>query len=72
MTSSNEPFADFLCRATSDVYTLVTWKEEGPYPYAGIPWFNTVFGRNGITDGIITAMLMLWIDPAIARACCAR
>jgi glycogen debranching enzyme len=63
VTSSNEAFADLLCRATSDLYTLVTWGEHGPYPYAGIPWFNTIFGR----DGIITAMLMLWIDPAIAR-----
>jgi len=63
VTSSNQAFNDMLCRATSDIYTLITWGEHGPYPYAGIPWFNTVFGR----DGIITAMLMLWIDPAIAR-----
>jgi glycogen debranching enzyme len=61
--SSNNLFDATLCRAISDVYTLVTWGEHGPYPYAGIPWFNTVFGR----DGIVTAMLMLWIDPDIAR-----
>ena len=63
VTSSNGAFDEVLCRATSDIYTLVTWGEHGPYPYAGIPWFNTIFGR----DGIITAILMLWIDPAIAR-----
>ncbi len=63
VTSSNEAFDEMLSRATSDVYTLVTWGEHGPYPYAGIPWFNTIFGR----DGIITAMLMLWVDPALAR-----
>jgi glycogen debranching enzyme len=63
VTSSNEAFDEMLCRATSDIYTLVTWGEHGAYPYAGIPWFNTIFGR----DGIITAMLMLWVDPAIAR-----
>jgi glycogen debranching enzyme len=63
VTSSNDAFDQILRRATSDVYTLVTWGEHGPYPYAGIPWFNTIFGR----DGIITAMLMLWVDPAIAR-----
>jgi glycogen debranching enzyme len=60
--SSNELFNEVICRATSDVYTLVTRSELGPYPYAGIPWFSTIFGR----DGIITAMLMLWVDETIA------
>jgi glycogen debranching enzyme len=63
VTSTNESFRNMLCRASSDVYTLVTWTAHGPYPYAGIPWFNTIFGR----DGLITAMLMLWVDPSIAR-----
>jgi glycogen debranching enzyme len=63
VTSYNQSFDEIVCRATSDVYTLITWNELGPYPYAGIPWFNTIFGR----DGIVTAMLMLWMDPSIAR-----
>jgi glycogen debranching enzyme len=63
VNGSNESFNDVVCRATSDVYTLITWGEFGPYPYAGIPWFNTIFGR----DGIITALLMMWLDPAIGR-----
>jgi glycogen debranching enzyme len=63
VTSSNDIFDEVACRATSDVYTLVTRTELGPYPYAGIPWFSTVFGR----DGIITAMLMLWVDASLAK-----
>ena len=63
VSSSNEVFNEVVCRGTSDLYTLITRTELGPYPYAGIPWYSTVFGR----DGIITAMLMLWMDPSVAR-----
>lgn len=61
--SSNVLFNEMACRSTSDIYTLVSRTRSGLYPYAGIPWFSTVFGR----DGIITAMMMLWIDPGIAK-----
>jgi len=61
--SSNESFDEVVCRATSDAYTLITRNDLGLYPYAGIPWFNTIFGR----DGLITAMLMLWMDASVAR-----
>jgi len=63
VATSNNLFDEVACRATADVYTLITRTDLGPYPYAGIPWFSTVFGR----DGIITAMFMLWMDPSVAR-----
>lgn len=62
IASSNPSFDEVINRATSDVYTLITRGPLGKYPYAGIPWFNTIFGR----DGIVTAIFMLWIDPSIA------
>ena len=63
VTSTNAQFNEIACRAASDIYMLVTRTEHGLYPFAGIPWFSTVFGR----DGIITAMMMLWVDPRIAE-----
>jgi glycogen debranching enzyme len=56
-------FDEVAERARSDVYTLTTRLSQGFYPYAGIPWFNTIFGR----DGLITAMMMLWADPRLAE-----
>lgn len=61
--SSNEQLNDWLNRSAADIQMMMTDTPQGPYPYAGVPWFSTPFGR----DGIITAMETLWMNPAMAR-----
>jgi len=60
---SNPDLEKVLKRATSDLRLLTTHTEDGPFPYAGTPWYSTTFGR----DALITALQILWLDPAMAR-----
>ena len=61
--TSGRVFSEWLNRSRADLALLTTEFATGPYPYAGIPWFSTAFGR----DAIITAMQLLWLDPMLAR-----
>ena len=61
--TSNELFNEMLCQSAADLGILMTDTPQGRYPYAGIPWYSTTFGR----DGLITALQMLWWSPDVAR-----
>ena len=56
-------FADWMERSRADLALLTSDLPTGPYPFAGIPWFSTPFGR----DAVITSLQVLWLNPTLAR-----
>jgi len=60
--TSGRLFDQWLAQSRSDLALLTTELPTGAYPYAGIPWFATPFGR----DAIITALQTLWLEPQLA------
>jgi glycogen debranching enzyme len=63
VATTNGQLNAWIDRAHSDLQMMITELPTGPYPYAGVPWFCTPFGR----DGIITALECLWLRPQLAR-----
>lgn len=61
--TSNEQFNHWIKRSGGDLFSLLANTETGKYPYGGVPWYNTPFGR----DGLITAIETLWLAPTIAK-----
>lgn len=59
----NRLFNLWVEKSHSDLALLTSNLSTGPYPLAGIPWFDTTFGR----DGLITALQTLWLNPNLAR-----
>jgi glycogen debranching enzyme len=62
IVTSEDRFNGWVNRSRADLEMLITGTPQGLYPYAGIPWFSTAFGR----DGIVTSLLCLWLDPSLA------
>ena len=62
LSTSGRLFNLWIDKSRSDLALLTTQLPAGPYPFAGIPWFATQFGR----DALITGLQTLWLDPALS------
>ncbi|RMF24060.1 MAG: amylo-alpha-1,6-glucosidase [Deltaproteobacteria bacterium] len=61
--TANEQFNEWLERSAADLQMMLTVNGDGSYIYAGVPWYCTPFGR----DGLITALECLWVAPEWTR-----
>ena len=56
ISSTNESFNETIGRSVSDLYMLLTDTPQGPFPYAGVPWFSTTFGPRRADNGAADAL----------------
>ncbi|HWO72793.1 MAG TPA: glycogen debranching N-terminal domain-containing protein, partial [Dehalococcoidia bacterium] len=63
IVTDNELVNAVLERSLADVWMLLTRDDELRFVSSGIPWFNTLFGR----DSCLTALMLLPYSTAIAR-----
>jgi glycogen debranching enzyme len=63
LSTNGRLFNGWIDKSRADLALLTTPMSTGPYPYAGIPWFSTAFGR----DGVITAWQIMWFEPSLAQ-----
>jgi glycogen debranching enzyme len=61
--TSHEQLDACLRRSAADLAIMLHRTPAGLYPHAGVPWFCTPFGR----DGILTALELLWLHPPVAE-----
>ena len=64
IVTSNASANAWLERSCADLAMLTAPTPQGPFPYGGVPWFCTPFGR----DSLLTAYELLWLDPRLARS----
>ena len=60
---TDERYLSWWEQSARDLYMLSKVSDQGLFPYAGVPWFSTPFGR----DSLITALCCSWAMPQMAR-----
>jgi glycogen debranching enzyme len=66
--TADKDLAQWIRQSRNDVSLLTAQQDTGLYTYAGLPWFARPFGR----DGLITALELLNVNPAIAEGALAH
>jgi glycogen debranching enzyme len=67
LSSSNALFDQWLACSRRDLALLRAAGPDGDYLYAGIPWFATVFGRDGLLSGLETLAFAPELSAGILR-----